>query len=213
MSGFAGMSQKGYWQQHVDYTMNIDMDVNTNRFTGEQELVYKNNSPDTLIKVFYHLYYNAFQPGSMMDARSRTIQDPDPRVKDRIFHLNEDEQGYQKVNSLTQNGQAVKYVMEGTILEVTLDKPILPGKTATFNMAFEAQVPKQIRRTGRDNHEGIRYSMTQWYPKMAEYDKDGWHSNPYIGREFHGVWGDFDVKITIDKTYILGGTGYVQNPQ
>ena len=213
MSVFTGMSQKGYWQQHVDYTMNIDMDVSTNRFTGEQELVYKNNSPDTLTKVFYHLYYNAFQPGSMMDARSRTIQDPDPRVKDRIFHLNEDEQGYQKVNSLTQNGKAVKYVMEGTILEVTLDKPILPGKTATFNMAFEAQVPKQIRRTGRDNYEGIRYSMTQWYPKLAEYDKDGWHSNPYIGREFHGVWGDFDVKITIDKTYMLGGTGYVQNPQ
>ena len=103
-------------------------------FTGEQELVYKNNSPDTLTKVFYHLYYNAFQPGSMMDARSRTIQDPDPRVKDRIFHLNEDEQGYQKVNSLTQNGKAVKYVMEGTILEVTLDKPILPGKTCNSSI-------------------------------------------------------------------------------
>ena len=56
MSVFTGVSQKGYWQQHVDYTMNIDMDVHTNRFTGDQELVYKNNSPDTLTKVFYHLY-------------------------------------------------------------------------------------------------------------------------------------------------------------
>ncbi|MDG2227956.1 MAG: M1 family metallopeptidase [Flavobacteriales bacterium] len=210
---FTGISQKDYWQQHVEYNMNIDMDVNTNRFNGEQELIYKNNSPDTLTKVFYHLYYNAFQPGSMMDARSRTIKDPDHRVEDHIFHLNEEEQGYQKVNSLTCNGKEVKYKIEGTILEVILDKPILPGKKATFNMNFEAQVPKQIRRTGRDNHEGIRYSMTQWYPKMAEYDKDGWHSNPYIGREFHGVWGDFDVKITIDKNYMLGGTGYIQNPQ
>ena len=55
--------------------------------------------------------------------------------------------------------------------------------------------------------------MTQWYPKMAEYDKDGWHSNPYVGREFHGVWGSFDVKITMDKKYVIGGTGYLQNPQ
>ena len=62
-------------------------------------------------------------------------------------------------------------------------------------MDFEAQVPVQIRRTGRHNTEGIDYSMTQWYPKLCEYDKDGWASNPYIGREFHGVWGDFDVKI------------------
>ena len=150
---FTGISQKDYWQQHVEYNMNIDMDVNTNRFNGEQELIYKNNSPDTLTKVFYHLYYNAFQPGSMMDARSRTIKDPDHRVEDHIFHLNEEEQGYQKVNSLTCNGKEVKYKVEGTILEVILDKPILPGKKATFNMNFEAQVPKQIRRTGRDNHE------------------------------------------------------------
>src|SRR5690606_30054347 len=64
-----------------------------------------------------------------------------------------------------------------------------------------------------DSEEGVRYSMSQWYPKMAEYDYQGWHANPYIGREFHGIWGDFDVKITIDSAYTLGGTGYLQNPQ
>ena len=79
-------------------------------------------------------------------------------------------------------------------------------------MDFEGQVPKQIRRSGRDNKEGIAYSMTQWYPKMAEYDFEGWQAHPYIAREFQGVWGDFDVKITIDKDYILGGSGYLQNP-
>ena len=64
---------------------------------------------------------------------------------------------------------------------------------------------------GRDNIEGIDYSMAQWYPKLAEYDDYGWHANPYIGREFFGIWGDFDVKITIDKDYVLGATGYLQN--
>ncbi len=207
------MSQEGYWQQRAEYTMEIDMDVVTHQFTGSQKLVYTNNSPDTLHRVFYYLFFNAFQPGSMMDVRSRTIADPDARVRDRIFHLKENEIGYQKINSLKQDGKPIQYEVVGTILEVTLNQPILPGKSSTFEMEFEAQVPQQIRRSGRDNAEGIDYSMAQWYPKMCEYDYEGWHANPYIAREFHGVWGDYDVKITIDSAYVIGGTGYLQNPQ
>jgi hypothetical protein len=79
-------------------------------------------------------------------------------------------------------------------------------------MVWDAQVPEQIRRSGRNNSEGIELSMAQWYPKLAEYDFEGWHADPYIAREFHGVWGDFDVKITLDANYTIGGTGYLQNP-
>ncbi|NOY46896.1 MAG: M1 family metallopeptidase, partial [Chlorobi bacterium] len=201
-----------YWQQHVDYKMEIDMNVNTYQYNGKQILVYTNNSPDILNKVYYHLYFNAFQPGSEMDVRSRTILDPDRRVKDRISKLKPNEIGYIKVNSLFQDGKAVTYETVGTVLEVNLNKPILPGASVTFTMDFNGQVPVQIRRSGRNNKEGVALSMTQWYPKMAEYDFEGWHADPYIAREFQGVWGDFDVKITIDKNYIIGGTGYLQNP-
>src|SRR5690606_36616715 len=201
-----------YWQQHVDYTMAIDMDVNTYQYKGKQTLVYTNNSPDVLTKVFYHLYLNAFQPGSEMDVRSRTIQDPDSRVKDRISKLKPNEIGYIKVNALKQDGATINHKTVGTILEVTLANPIQPGERVTFDMDFDAQVPVQIRRTGRNNVEGVALSMAQWYPKMAAYDVDGWHTDPYIGREFYGVWGNFDVKITIDKNYVIGGTGYLQNP-
>jgi len=200
------------WQQHVNYTMEIDMDVKTNRYNGKQKLAYTNNSPDQLDRVFYHLYFNAFQPNSMMDVRSRTIADPSAKIRDRIYKLNEKEIGYQRIESLKQNGVDVKYVTEGTILVVTLNEPIKSGETVIFDMVWEAQVPVQIRRNGRDNAEGIRYSMAQWYPKMSEYDYQGWHANPYVGREFYGVWGDFDVKISIDKDYMIGGTGYLQNP-
>ena len=79
-------------------------------------------------------------------------------------------------------------------------------------MLCHSQVPVQIRRTGRYNKENVAYSMTQWYPKMCEYDHEGWHSNPYIGREFHGVWGEFNVTINIDSSFNLGGTGIIQNP-
>ncbi|HMR90975.1 MAG TPA: M1 family metallopeptidase [Chitinophagaceae bacterium] len=216
----AVMAQPDRWQQKVKYVMDIDMDVTTNRFTGKQKLEYWNNSPDTLRRVFYHLYFNAFQPGSMMDERSRrqgTIPsgrgaDWDARVRDRIYNLQPDEIGYQKIKSLKMNGVAQQFDMLETILEVTLSKPILPKSKVVFDMEFEAQVPLQIRRSGRDNPStGVRYSMSQWYPKMCEYDYAGWHPNPYIGREFYGVWGDFDVNITIDKNYILGGTGYLSN--
>ena len=202
-----------YWQQQIDYSMDIDVDVNNYQYKGTQKAVYTNNSPDELTKVFYHLYFNAFQPGSQMDVRSLNIKDPDRRVGDRISKLQPDEIGYIKVNSLQQNGVSVAFETVGTILEVTLDTPIKSGESVTFDMLFEAQVPVQIRRSGRNNKEGVALSMAQWYPKMAEYDFQGWHTPPYIAREFHGVWGNFDVKLTIDKTYVVGGTGYLQNPQ
>jgi hypothetical protein len=215
-------AQADRWQQRVKYTMDINMDVTTNKFTGKQKLEYTNNSPDTLKRVFYHLYWNAFQPGSMMDVRSREMgtnsptkrPDWDPRVKDRIAHLKPDETGYQKVLSLTLNGEKQQYIMHETILEVVLSKPILPRSKVVLDMNFETQVPLQIRRAGRDNPAtGVRYSMSQWYPKLCEYDYEGWHADPYIAREFYGIWGDYDVNITIDKNYTIGGTGYLLNAQ
>lgn len=202
-----------YWQQRAEYEMDIDVDVENHQFEGRQTLTYYNNSPDTLNRVFYHLYFNAFQPGSMMDVRSRTIEDPDGRVRDRIYHLSDEEIGYHRINRLQQDENDVSYSLDETILEVTLNEPILPGEQTVFTMEFESQVPLQIRRSGRDNAEGVEFSMSQWYPKISEYDERGWHPNPYIGREFHGVWGSFDVKISIDSSYVLGATGHLQNPQ
>ncbi|WP_318310992.1 M1 family metallopeptidase [Flagellimonas crocea] len=205
------------WLQHVDYTMEVDMDVKTFQYNGTQKLVYTNNSPDELDRVFYHLYFNAFQPGSEMDIRLQNIKDPDNRMmedgKSRIASLSESEMGYLHAKSLTQDGQPVSYSEEGTILVVDLANPIPAGGKTTLEMTFEGQVPLQIRRSGRNSREGVALSMSQWYPKLSEYDFEGWHPNPYIAREFHGVWGDFDVKITLDKDYTVGGSGYLQNPQ
>ena len=220
LSGGIIFSQPDRWQQRVKYVMDIDMNVQTNQFTCKQKLEYWNNSPDTLTKVFYHLYFNAFQPNSMMDTRSRELgkifngnrQDWDTRVKDRILNLKPDEIGYQKILSLKMDGRDQKFEMKETILEVKLDKPILPKSKVVFEMNFDAQVPLQVRRSGRDNPTTkVRYSMSQWYPKLCEYDYEGWHPDPYVAREFYGVWGDFDVTISINKNYMLGGTGYVVN--
>jgi len=207
----SSIAQADRWQQAAKYKMKIDFDVETHRFKGEQELKYYNNSPETITKVYYHLYFNAFQPESMMDVRSRTISDPDARVGDRIKHLSENEIGYHKIDELKQNGKPVQYHVEGTILEVQLAEPIKPGKSSTFKMKFNSQVPLQIRRSGRNNAEGIDYSMAQWYPKMAEYDYQGWHANPYIGREFYGIWGDFEVEIKINGLFTVAAGGELTN--
>lgn len=213
----------GYWQQHADYTMEVSIDVKTYLYKGKQTLVYTNNSPDTIKRIYYHLFNNAFQPNSEMDARIKSIKDPDGRMvtktkvgdketkESRISALKPNEIGYLKVLNLKQDGVLLQNKVVGTILEVDLVKPLLPKTTTTLDMTFEGQVPVQIRRNGRNNKEGIELSMAQWYPKLAEYDLDGWQADPYIAREFHGVWGNFDVKITLDKNYILGASGYLQN--
>ena len=211
VSGLQAQNGNCYWQQEVKYKMEVSMDVSDFNYTGTQELQYTNNSSDTLRKVYYHLFFNAFQPGSEMDVRSRTIADADKRVQDRISKLTPAEIGFLNVTNLKQEGQDLQTEVSGTILEVSLAQPLLPNATTTLTLDFAGQVPKQIRRSGRDSKEGIALSMTQWYPKLSEYDFEGWHANPYIGREFHGVWGDFDVKITIDKKYVIGGSGYLQN--
>ena len=200
-------AQNGYWQQQADYTLYVDMDHTNHQFAGTENISYTNNSPDTLRKIFYHLYFNAFQPGSMMDERSLAITDPDKRVGDRISKLKPNEIGYINVKELKLNGMPCTYSVSETVLEVALPTPIAPGETVNLDMIFEGQVPVQIRRSGRNNKEGIDYTMTQWYPKLAEYDKDGWHANPYVGREFYGVWGNFDVTIAIDEKYVVAGTG------
>jgi hypothetical protein len=201
----------GYWQQAVNYEMVVDLNPEDHSFQGEQRLVYYNNSPDTLNQVFYHLYFNAFQPNSMMDVRSRNLPDPDGRVKDRISKLKQEEQGRQEVLSLRMNGQACFYKAEQTILQVKLPQPIAPGDSALLEMTFKGQVPVQIRRSGRDNKEGVDYTMTQWYPKLAAYDEQGWHADPYVAREFYAPYGDFSVKISLPAEYKLGGTGVLQN--
>lgn len=200
-----------YWQQAVDYTMEVTLDTETALYNGTQKLVYTNNSPEILNKVFYHLYFNAFKPGSEMAVRLKNAADKNRRFKISIDSLTQDQQGYLKVSGLTQDGVKLSPIDSETILEVPLNKPILPGESTTFELSFEGHVPDVIRRAGKNSSEGVAFSMAQWYPKMAEYDREGWNADPYTGREFHGVWGDFDVKITLNKKFVVAASGYLQN--
>jgi len=220
----SAQAQDNHWQQQADYQMNVTMNVKNFQYKGVQKVTYINNSPDTLTTVFFHLYFNAFQPNSEMDANLQTLPDPDGRMatnigtpqrpiyESRIAKLTPDEIGYLRVKKLTQDGVPATISHESTILKVTLPKPILPHSRTVLGLDFEGQVPVMIRRAGRNSPDGVALSMAQWYPKMVAYDHKGWHTTEYLGREFYGVWGNFDVKITLDKTYLVGASGVLQNP-
>ena len=211
ISFIVSFNSYSYWQQRVEYKIRIDFDHKNHQFLGKQNLKYFNNSNDTINKVFFHLYFNAFQPGSMMDVRSRSLPDPDRRVMDRISKLNKNEIGFHEINKIQQDGKNLRHHVQGTILEVELVDPIIPNESTEFYLEYFSQVPVQIRRSGRNNKEGIDYSMAQWFPKIAEFDRQGWHANPYIAREFYAPWGDFDVSISINKNYIVAATGILEN--
>lgn len=219
--GFA--QNPSHWEQSVDYKMNIDVDEKNFRYDGKMDLTYTNHSPDQLDKVYFHLYYNAFQPGSAMDYRILNIKDPDSRMviknsnikeqpKSRIANLKENDIGFQKIKSIQQNGKSLTFSISGTIMEVNLSQPIESGKSTTLQIEWQAQVPEMIRRGGKNSPEGVDFSMTQWYPKMAHYDEYGWHLDEYVGREFVAPFGNFDVQIQIQKDYVIGASGKLQNP-
>lgn len=195
------------WQQRVHYTMDIEMDVEAHSYDGTQRLVYYNNSPDTIRHVYYHLFYRAFKPGSMMDVRDHDINNGALRINE----LNADHQGSVDVSSLKQDGGDVTWTIDETVLRAELREPILPGDSTVLEMRWRTQIPLLSRRGGWMSREGIEFSMSQWYPKLAEYDRSGWHPDEYVSREFYGVFGTFDVSITIPSRYVLGGTGVVTN--
>jgi len=201
---------QNYWQQNADYKILVDVNAKNNSYKGSQEIIYTNNSQDTLNKIFFHLYFNAFKTGSDMAVRLENGDDINTRFDVDVNKLKPEDEGFLDVSNLKQDDTKVETYLSDTILEVTLASPILPGNTSIFSMAFKGQIPITIRRAGRDSPMGVKFSMAQWYPKISEYDYEGWNTAPYTGREFHGVWGDFDVTIKIDKNYIVAASGYLQ---
>ncbi|MGV8915864.1 MAG: M1 family metallopeptidase [Kaistella sp.] len=217
VTGIFSAQQNAYYQQNAKYKMDIDVDADNFTYTGKQILTYTNNSPDELKVVYFHLYWNAFKSGSMMDQRVTSQGlNGDKRLQEggisRLASIPKDEEGAQNIHWIKQNGTELKFEIQETVMKVDLATPIKANSSTTFTLEWDAVIPAQIRRAGRNNSEGIDMTMTQWYPKIAEYDYDGWATFDYIGREFHAPFADFDINIKIDKNYVIGAGGTLENP-
>ena len=209
---FFNVQAQEYWQQEVEYEIDVDLNSRNHSLKGDLVLSYTNNSPEYLNEVFYHLYWNAFQPGSMLSnmANIPTLF-KDNAISDKIEKFKNSEWGEQIIEELTLNGEVLSFYIDQTILHAKLSKPIKPGETVIFKIKYTTRIPKLVERGGRKGPEGVDYSFTQWYPKICVFDKDGWHPDIYVAREFYGDYGTFNVNITADSDYLIGGSGVLQN--
>lgn len=195
-----------------NFAQSIDVVINdyTYNYSGTGTTRFTNNSSDTLYQLFYHAYFNAFQPTSAMAAYAR--QNGDNALYTRLMALDEHQRGALDIDSCSVNNQPATATRTGTIIRLDLPHPLAPGDSARVHFSFSGRIPWLSRRAGRNNVQGIRYSMAQWYPKLCQYDGSGWHNNQYVSKEFYGVFGRYDVRITLPARYIVGATGELQNP-
>ena len=196
---FQYFGQTNYWQQEVDYQINVTIDDTKDKAFGEETLIYQNNSPDTLKELYFHLYWNAFKKGSHAFEKQNT------------FELQDSDFGEINVENITVNNEVHSIEVFESIGQVKLRNPIVPGKKCEVKIRFSSIVPSCINRAGKNNMAGTDYTFTQWYPKICRYDKMGWHTDPYFGREFAGTFGKYSVSISCDSSFVVAGTGTLKN--
>lgn len=205
-----------YWQQDVYYRIQAELNDQTNIITGTEELTYRNNSPDTLHYVFFHLYQNSFTPGSYLDDLSLANG-----KKNKYGSYESKGLGIEilSLESTSINGRTFEASLEKnidySIMKVMLPEPLLPGNEIVFKMDFKTYYDNgsQRRRMQMYDAWGFKhYNGCQWYPKISVYDaRNGWDTNQHLGREFYGDFGDFDVELTFPNNYVMEATGILSN--
>jgi len=196
-----------YWQQRVDYTIDVKLNDKENTLDGFEKIVYTNNSPDTLHYIWFHIWPNAFK-------NDRTAFN-DQRLENgntSFYFAPKEKRGYINKLDFKVNGTTAKledHPKHIDIIKLILPKPLLPKQQATITTPFHVKLPSYFSRGG---YQDEAFYITQWYPKPAVYDRKGWHPMPYLDQgEFYANFGSFDVDITIPKNYVVAATGILQN--
>ncbi len=198
------MSAQAYFQQEVNYTISVKLDDKKNELSAFETLIYKNNSPTPLSFIYMHLWPNGYKDNTTCLAK-QLLEDGSTKM----YFAKEDEFGYIDSLEFKVNGTRVlcEYVKDSLdICKLKLNEPLLPGASITITTPFHVKIPSAtISRLG---HIGQSYMITQWYPKPAVYDRNGWNYMPYLNQgEFYSEFGNYDVSITVPSNYVLAATG------
>jgi hypothetical protein len=197
-----------YWQQQVNFTIDVSLNDKDNTLDGFERIVYTNNSPDTLSFIWFHVWPNAYKNDKT--AFSDQLLE---NGNTAFYFSNKEERGYInrldfKVNNITANLEDHPSYID--IIKVVLPTPLAPGNQITITTPFHIKLPFNFSRGG---HDGQSYQATQWYPKPAVYDKNGWHPMPYLDQgEFYSEFGSYDITITVPQNYVVAATGELLNP-
>ncbi|MFN2126250.1 MAG: M1 family metallopeptidase, partial [Anaerolineales bacterium] len=177
----------------MQYNIQVKLIPSLHRLEGYEEIVYKNNSPDTLTFLYFHLYMNRFREDFSYDSGKKKNE------------------GYiELVSFKNSENEDVDYLVDETILKVELNKMILPGDSQSFKIRFNTVLPRAGDRLG---YYGDHYDVGNWYPVPAVYDQYGWHADQHINGEFYQEWGNFQVDITVPEGFVVAATGTLQNPE
>ncbi|MCX6190138.1 MAG: M1 family metallopeptidase [Bacteroidetes bacterium] len=201
----------GYWQQDVDYKIKASLDDSLDMIDAELTLVYYNNSPDVLHEVYFHLYQNAFQPGSYYDDLQKNNH-----LK-TIYGKNEKDNKGEVIEMVTINGTQVKPTFDNTIMKLILPQPLQPNGLVEFKIKFKSYFGDEgnVRRRMKmfkDAWGNKQYDGVHWYPRICVYDrKFGWETDQHLGREFYGDFGSYEAELTLPSNYINEATGELLN--
>ena len=202
------LSAQDYFQQEVNYNISVELNDKNHTLIAEEIIEYTNNSPDDLDFLWFHIWPNAYKDNSTALAKHELESG-----NTDLYYATEEDRGYITDLNFTINGKKVdlKYHPEHIdICKLILNKPIKSGEKITIKTPFKVKIPDA--RFSRLGHVDQSYMITQWYPKPAVYDKDGWHIMPYLSQgEFYSEFGSFDVSITLPRNYTVGATGDLQN--
>ncbi len=202
----AARSQKPYFQQRVDTRIVVRLDDTKHLLHGFETLTYTNNSPDTLREIFLHLWPNAYRH----DRTAFTAQKLGNGSTDFYYTKPEARGGIDSLEFRVNGISVSPYSHPDTpdIARIRLPRPLPPGAALTIETPFRVDVPRVFSRLG---HTGQAYFISQWFPKPAVYDRDGWHPMPYLDQgEFYAEFGAYDVSITLPQNYVVMATGNLQ---
>lgn len=195
-----------YWQQQADYKISVALDDENHKLNGEETLVYHNYSPESLSELYFH-----FWPNGYSDKASPLFRQFAQDGELKAYFAKPDEMGYMKGLDFKIDGEnaTIEYVDEfHEIGKIALTQPLLPGDSVIITTPFEVKIPGDLSRGG---HIGQQYNITQWFPKVALYDSEGWHTMPYLNwGEYYDEFGAYDVSITVPENYVVGATGNLQ---
>jgi hypothetical protein len=198
--------EKPYFQQQVDYTIDVTLNDQKHEVYGTIEMKYKNNAPEALDKIYMHLWANAYQDGTALAEQFLRNKNTE------MYYAKAEELGAMANLDFAVDGKKVTWTYDPEhkdIAVLNLAQPLQTGQTIVISTPFLVKIPASFSRLG---HVGESYQMTQWYPKPAVYDRFGWHPIPYLNfGEFYSEYGSFDVKITLPENYVVGATGVLQN--
>lgn len=194
------------WQQHVDYYLDVKLDDVKHTLDGNARYSYTNNSPQTLKELYFHLWPNAYKNNTTDFAMQQLAN----RSK-KFYFADEDERGHIDGLNFEVNGKSISwhyYADYQDICVLVLNEGIEPGETVEIETPFKVKIPGSFSRMG---HVEQSYQITQWYPKPAVYDVNGWNQMPYLDQgEFYSEYGKFEVRITVPSNYVVAATGEVQ---